>query len=339
MQIFSIILTCLTFNPINTQANENIPFDVWIKNIEKLALNKGIASETIQKSLNGVKPNKRVLELDSMQPEFTLTLDTYLSNATPRSRVKKGKDLYQEHALLFNEIYEVYKVQPRFIIALWGIETNFGMYTGSFNVIRSLATLSHDLRRRDFFTKEIINALTIIDQGHIEPDDMMGSWAGAMGQNQFMPSSFLNYAQDFNNDGKKNIWTDTEDSLASIARYLQGVGSNKWDSNYTWGREVIPPLDIKQIESDLFIKREKGCLAVKKLSKKLPLSEFRTIGFTKMDGSKLDNINLDSYLLKMGRKEGDFRYFIVYKNYLNILSYNCSNYYGLSVGLLSDKFK
>ena len=206
-------------------------------------------------------------------------------------------------------------------------------------MIESLLTMSYDERRRKYFTKELYNSLKIIKEGHIKIEDFKGSWAGAMGQNQFMPSSFLNYAQDFNNDGKKNIWTDTEDSLASIARYLQGVGSNKWDSNYTWGREVIPPLDIKQIESDLFIKREKGCLAIKKLSKKLPLSEFRSIGFTKMDGSKLDNINLDSYLLRMGREEGDFRYFIVYKNYLNILSYNCSNYYGLSVGLLSDKFK
>ena len=160
-----------------------------------------------------------------------------------------------------------------------------------------------------------------------------------MGQNQFMPSSFLNYAQDFNNDGKKDIWTDTEDSLASIARYLQGVGSNKWDPNYTWGREVIPPENVKSLEPKLFVKREKGCLAVKKLSKKLPLNEFRLMNFKKMNGNSLDNLDINSYLLRMGREEGDYRYFIVYDNYLNILSYNCSNYYGLSVGLLSDKFK
>ena len=129
-------------------------------------------------------------------------------------------------------------------------------------------------------------------QIHIELENMKGSWAGAMGQNQFMPSSFLNYAQDFNNDGKKNIWTDIEDSLASIARYLNGVGSNKWDHNFTWGREVLPPNNIKSIEPELFIKREKGCLAIKKLSKRIPLKEFRSYGFKKMDGGNLSNLNL-----------------------------------------------
>ena len=322
LQIFSIILTCLTFNPINTQANENIPFDVWIKNIEKLALNKGIASETIQKSLNGVKPNKRVLELDSMQPEFTLTLDTYLSNATPRSRVKKGKDLYQEHALLFNEIYEVYKVQPRFIIALWGIETNFGMYTGSFNVIRSLATLSHDLRRRDFFTKEIINALTIIDQGHIEPDDMMGSWAGAMGQNQFMPSSFLNYATDFNKDGKKDIWNTLPDVFASSSNYLNKSG---WNSNETWGREVKT---INIIDENLITTSARNINVNKKLN------EWSKLGVINLDGSKLPEVNIDAYLVYPEGKNG--RKFIVYENFKTIMKWNRSLFFGIAVGTLSD---
>lgn len=322
LQIFSIILTCLTFNPINTQANENIPFDVWIKNIEKLALNKGIASETIQKSLNGVKPNKRVLELDSMQPEFTLTLDTYLSNATPRSRVKKGKDLYQEHALLFNEIYEVYKVQPRFIIALWGIETNFGMYTGSFNVIRSLATLSHDLRRRDFFTKEIINALTIIDQGHIEPDDMMGSWAGAMGQNQFMPSSFLNYATDFNEDGKKDIWNTLPDIFASSSNYLNKSG---WNHKETWGREVKV---LNQIDENLITISAKNIIVSKKLN------EWSYLGVTNIDGSKLPDVNIEAYLVYPEGKDG--RKYIVYENFKTLMKWNRSLFFGIAVGSLSD---
>lgn len=199
--------------------------------------------------------------------------------------------------------------------------------------------MSYDERRRRYFTKELFNSFKIIEEGHIDLKNFKGSWAGAMGQNQFMPSSFLNYAQDFNNDGRKNIWTDVEDSLASIGRYLQGVGSNKWDPNYTWGREVIPPTNIKELEKELFIKREKGCLAIKKLSKKLPLSAFREMNFQKLNGDRVDSLNIDSYLVRMGRKEGDYRYFIVYNNYLNILSYNCSNYYALSVGLLSDKIK
>ena len=254
-------------------------------------------------------------------------------------RVKNGINKYNKYNSLLQKIKKVYNVQPRFIISIWGLETAYGEITGNYPVIESLLTMSYDERRRRYFTKELYNSFKIIEEGHIDLENFKGSWAGAMGQNQFMPSSFLNYAQDFNNDGKKNIWTDVEDSLASIGRYLQGVGSNKWDPNYTWGREVIPPENIKELEKELFIKREKGCLAIKKLSKKIPLSKFREMNFQKLNGQKVDNLGIDSYLVRMGREENDFRYFIVYNNYLNILSYNCSNYYALSVGLLSDKIK
>ena len=320
--VFLISLTFITFNPIITQANENITFDDWIKNIEELAINKGIASETIQKSLDGVEPNNRVLELDRMQPEFTLTLDTYLNNATPKSRVKKGKKLFQTHKLLFDEIYDAYKVQSRFIIALWGIETNFGMYTGSFNVIRSLATLSHDLRRRDFFTDEIINALTIIDQGHIEPNDMMGSWAGAMGQNQFMPSSFLNYATDFNKDGKKDIWNTLPDVFASSSNYLNKSG---WNPNQTWGREVKT---ISVIDDNLITTSARSINVNKKLN------EWSKLGVVNLDGSKLPDVNIDAYLVYPEGKDG--RKYIVYENFKTIMKWNRSLFFGIAVGTLSD---
>ncbi len=320
--IIITILSLITFNPIFTQANENIPFDKWLENIEMLAINKGIASETIEKSLTGVEPNNRVIELDRKQPEFTLTLETYLNNAAPKSRVKKGKDLYQEHQKLFEEIYEVYKVQPRFIIALWGIETNFGMYTGSFNVIRSLATLSHDLRRRDFFTDEMINALTIIDQGHIEPDEMMGSWAGAMGQNQFMPSSFLNYATDFNRDGKKDIWNTLPDVFASSSNYLNKSG---WDHNQTWGREVKVS---QKIDEDLITVSARKIVVSKKIN------EWSKLGVTNLDGSKLPDVNIDAYLVYPEGEEG--RKYIVYENFKTIMKWNRSLFFGIAVGTLSD---
>ena len=233
LKIKHLLLICIfiTINSIFAQGNENIDFDVWLEDFKELAINKGISIETINDSFINIEQNSRVLELDKSQPEFTLSLDTYLNNATPASRVKKGKKLFKEHEILFNQIYNVYKVQSRFIISLWGIETNFGMYTGSFNVIRSLATLGHDLRRRDFFTQELLNALSIVDQGHIKPRDMMGSWAGAMGQNQFMPSSFLNYATDFDQDGRKDIWNTLPDVFASSSNYLNKSG---WDHNQTW---------------------------------------------------------------------------------------------------------
>jgi len=314
-------------------------FDDWKVEIVNRSNEFGLDEDFVSKLIAPYKVNKRVIENDKCQPEFTLTFSEYIEKRNSDLRVKNGLNNKSKYSNLLDKINNYYNVQSRFVLSIWGLETAYGKITGSYPVLESLLTMSYDERRRRYFTKELYNALKILEQGHIDVVNFKGSWAGAMGQNQFMPSSFLNYAQDFNNDGKKNIWTDTEDSLASIARYLQGVGSNKWDPNYTWGREVIPPDGIKSLESELFIKREKGCLAIKKLSKKLPLNEFKRMNFQKMDGSSLDSLDINSYLLKMGRKEGDYRYFIVYDNYLNILSYNCSNYYGLSVGLLSDKFK
>ncbi len=314
-------------------------FDYWKEEVISMSSEYNLDSSFVSELVKPYKVNKNVIGNDKCQPEFTLTFSEYLEKRISDLRIKNGLDKKSKYKDLLKNIEKKYNVQSRFILSIWGLETAYGEITGNYPVIESLLTMSYDQRRRNYFTKELFNAFKIIEEGHIGISDFKGSWAGAMGQNQFMPSSFLNYAQDFNNDGKKNIWTDIDDSLASIARYLYGVGSNKWDPNYTWGREVIPPDNINFIEPELFIKREKGCLAIKKLSKKLPLSDFRSYGFKKMDGNNLDNLNIDSYLLKMGRKEGDFRYFIVYRNYLNILSYNCSNYYALSVGLLSDEFK
>ncbi len=314
-------------------------FDDWKEEVISRSSEYNLDITFVAELIEPYQVNKNVIGNDKCQPEFTLTFSEYIEKRISDLRIKNGLDKQSKYRDLLKNIEKEYNVQSRFILSIWGLETAYGEITGNYPVIESLLTMSYDERRRRYFTKELFNSFRIIKEGHIDIANFKGSWAGAMGQNQFMPSSFLNYAQDFNNDGKKNIWTDIEDSLASIARYLNGVGSNKWDSNYTWGREVIPPNDIKTLEKQLFIKREKGCLAIKKLSKKLPLSDFRSYGFKKMDGTALADLSLDSYLLKMGRKEGDFRYFIVYKNYLNILSYNCSNYYGLSVGLLSDKFK
>ena len=344
--IFSLSLLLFKFSyahdPKNCDVLENYDFsqfDNWKSEVIKNAPEYGLGMNFVQSLVKDFQVNKRVIENDKCQPEFTLTFSEYIDKRISNLRVKNGINKYNKYNSLLQKIKKVYNVQPRFIISIWGLETAYGEITGNYPVIESLLTMSYDERRRRYFTKELYNSFKIIEEGHIDLENFKGSWAGAMGQNQFMPSSFLNYAQDFNNDGKKNIWTDIEDSLASIGRYLQGVGSNKWDPNYTWGREVIPPENIKELEKELFIKREKGCLAIKKLSKKIPLSKFREMNFQKLNGQKVDNLGIDSYLVRMGREENDFRYFIVYNNYLNILSYNCSNYYALSVGLLSDKIK
>ena len=321
-KISSIIIIFTIINLSSLQADEDYSFVKWLENIKNIATKQGISEETIDLSFRDIAIHERVLELDRSQPEFTLTLDEYLNNTTPKSRMLKGKKLYSEHKDLLLRIYSKYGVQPRFILALWGIETSFGTYTGSFNVIRSLSTLSHDLRRREFFTDELINALTIIDQGHITSDEMMGSWAGAMGQNQFMPSSFLNYATDFDNDGKKDIWSTLPDVFASSSNYLKESG---WNDDLTWGREVMTSKSI----SDNFI-----TTSAKEINISKSLSEWAALGILKKNGEKLPLRDIQAYLVYPEGEEG--QKFLVYENFKVIMKWNRSLFFGLSVGILSD---
>ena len=321
-KISSIIIIFTIINHTLLQADEDYSFVEWLENIKNIATKEGISQETVNSSLRDIAINERVLELDRSQPEFTLTLDEYLNNTTPKSRMLKGKKLYSEHKDLLLRIYNKYGVQPRFILALWGIETSFGTYTGSFNVIRSLSTLSHDLRRREFFTDELINALAIIDQGHITANEMMGSWAGAMGQNQFMPSSFLNYATDFDKDGKKDIWSTLPDVFASSSNYLKESG---WNDDLTWGREVMAS---KSIPDDFIT------TSAKEINISKSLSEWAALGILKKNGEKLPLRDIQAYLVYPEGEEG--RKFLVYENFKVIMKWNRSLFFGLSVGILSD---
>ena len=311
------------FNLSILQADEEEgSFDDWIAHIKQLAKEKGISDETLSVSFENIERIERVIELDRKQPEFTLTLNEYLNNTVTKGRMNKGKKFYDEYNNLLKIISNEFKVQPRFILALWGIETSFGKFTGSFNVIRSLSTLSHDLRRRDFFTDELINALTIVDQGHINSDKMMGSWAGAMGQNQFMPSSFLNYATDFNKDNKKDIWNTQSDVFASTANYLSSSG---WNYEQTWGREVKV---IKEIDPEFITTSAKSI----EINKKIP--EWINLGVVNLDGTKLPEVNIDAYLVYPEGDDG--RKFLVYENFKTIMKWNRSLFFGISVGKLSD---
>ena len=318
-----VIMAINIFNLSILQADEEEgSFDDWIAHIKQLAKEKGISDETLSVSFENIERIERVIELDRKQPEFTLTLDEYLNNTVTKGRMNKGKNFYDEHNDLLKTVSNEFKVQPRFILALWGIETSFGKFTGSFNVIRSLSTLSHDLRRRDFFTDELINALTIVDQGHINSDEMMGSWAGAMGQNQFMPSSFLNYATDFNKDNKKDIWNTQSDVFASTANYLSSSG---WNNEQTWGREVKV---IKEIDPEFITTSAKSI----EINKKIP--EWINLGVVNLDGTKLPEVNIDAYLVYPEGDDG--RKFLVYGNFKTIMKWNRSLFFGISVGKLSD---
>ena len=314
---FTILLFVIITNNLSAKTEE---FSIWIDNFKIRAEKSGISKTTIDETLNRVKVIPRIIELDRNQPEFTLTLSQYLRNVVSKKRIKKGISKIRENWELLETISNKYNVQPRFIVALWGIETDFGRVTGGFPVIDALVTLSYDGRRSKYFSKELINALKIIDQGHISYDQMVGSWAGAMGQTQFMPSSFLNFAQDYDNDGRKDIWGTKEDALASAANYLSKL---KWNNNETWGREVIVNDNFNLIDDELTLQNKKKII------------EWQNLGVRRMDGRDLPKKNLEGYLIKI-KDTNKERYFLVYQNFKRILKWNTSNYFAISVGILSD---
>ena len=304
--------------PSNTNAED---FNTWLDKLKIEAKRQGISQKTLDSSLIGIKPIPRVIELDRKQPEFTLTFAEYFKRVVSDRRIRIGKSKLKEHKELLREISSRYGVQSRYIVALWGVETDFGRITGGFPVISSLATLAYDGRRSKFFRKELLLALKIVDGGHILAKDMVGSWAGAMGQNQFMPSSFHAYAVDYDKDGSKDIWTTLPDIFASIANYLSKSG---WQADQTWGRPVSLPEDF----SRKFLGRK-----IKK-----PLGEWQQLGVRKLSGQDLPQRNLLSSIIRPEKGQIGPA-FVIYKNYEVILKWNRSNYFATAVGLLSDKIK
>ena len=318
LKLFFTIL--IFFIGTNNLLSNELDFSIWLEEFKIRAEKNAISRKTIDESLNKAKIIPRIIELDKKQPEFTLTLSQYLKNVVSNKRKINGISKIKENWILLENISKKYNVQPRFIVALWGIETDFGRVSGGFPVIDALLTLAYDGRRGKYFSKELINALKIIDQGHISYDEMVGSWAGAMGQTQFMPSSFLSYAQDYNNDGQKDIWTSKEDALASAANYLSKL---KWDNNETWGREVVVNEYFNLADEELTLKNKKK------------IKEWQILGVRRIDGTDLPKKNIDGYIIKINDNNKN-RYFLVYKNFKKILKWNTSNYFAIAVGILSD---
>ena len=293
-------------------------FKVWLNSFRMEALEKGISKKTLDGSLTGINPVPRVIELDRKQPEFTLTFKQYIKRVVTATRIKKARSLYDKNKELLSRVGDKYNVQPRFIVALWGIESDFGRLTGGFNIVPALATLAHDGRRSAFFRSQLFNALKIIDQGHITAREMQGSWAGALGQVQFMPSSFLAYAVDFDGDGRKNLWKSLGDVFASAANYLAKSG---WRGDETWGRRVnLPPnFDISLIN-------------YKKIRR--PIKFWQDAGVRKSNNTNLPNVNMRASLVRPSKQESDI--FLIYQNYRTILKWNRSHYFALAVGKLAD---
>lgn len=293
-------------------------FGTFLAGVRAEALEKGLKPETLDAALANVVHIDRVIELDRKQPEFTLSFNEYLGRIVSQSRVEEGRRKLAENKALLTEIERRYGVQPRFVVALWGIETNFGKNTGGMSVVSSLATLAYDGRRSKYFRTELMNALTILDQGHITPANMIGSWAGAMGQCQFMPSTFLKFAVDWDGDGKRNIWTNRSDALASAANYLSSEG---WKGDQTWGRAVKLPSDFPR--SALGTDTRKT------------VTEWAALGVKAVDGKPLPARDISaSIVLAEGSKGPPF---MVYDNFRTIMKWNRSTFFALAAGHLADR--
>ncbi len=295
------------------------PFQEWLYGLRQEALSQGISKQTLDEAFESTEPIDRIIELDRKQPETTLTFQEYLAKIISDNRISAGSEMRAEHYELLNQVSAQYGVQPQFIVALWGIETNYGNNMGSFGVIDSLATLAYDGRRSDFFRSELLKALKIIDEDHIEAIDMIGSWAGAMGQCQFMPSSFMQFAVDQDSDGKRDIWNTQPDVFASIANYLSSSG---WNGNEGWGIPVTLPEGCNKSLADIKTER--------------PVLEWQQMGVRTLEGGDLPAAPQEASVIFVGEGEAAEPY-MVYNNYKVLLKWNRSRYFATAVGMLAEQ--
>lgn len=297
-------------------------FRAYVAEVRTEALSRGIRSETLDVAFVGVEPDPRVITFDRRQPEFVQSFAQYLDLRVSESRIRQAREYYAAEKVLLDEIGDAYDVDGEYLVAFWGLETNFGRYQGKYDIVRSLATLGHDARRSAFFTKELYEALHILDEGHVSKESFVGGWAGAMGQNQFMPSTFVGYAVDYDGDGRKDIWANKKDVWASIANYLQRHG---WRKDAGWGFK-IDATSVFPAPTAVAA----GCRALRHHSQKLILPEWQAMGVA-VEGSD----SAETYAL-IKRADGDQFSYLVGGNFRAILSYNCANKYAVSVGLLAD---
>jgi membrane-bound lytic murein transglycosylase B len=293
-------------------------FDAFLEGVRADAQRSGLSSVTLQRALSGIRPNQRVLELDRRQPEFTQTWEQYRDARVSQTRIDGGRRAFSDNRTTLEAVQARFSVPAKVVIAIWGLETNYGGFTGNFNVVESLATLAWDGRRSAYFRNELMAALRILDSGHVTPERMRGSWAGAMGHPQFMPSNFDRLAVDMDGDGRRDIWDSRPDALGSIAHYLARSG---WREEELWGREVVLPPGFNPEDA----RRENT----------RPLRDWVRMGLRRPDGAALPPLDLQTAILLPGGAGGQA--FAVYPNFNVIRRYNPSNFYALVVGMLSDR--
>ncbi len=294
-------------------------FAEWREQLRAEAFSLGISEETLLAIDDLEAPLDRVLELDDAQPEFIQTFTRYLSLRITPLQINRGQALLRQYAVLLEEVRQSYGVQPHYLVSFWAIESNYGRATGGFSVLQALATLAFDPRRADFFRTELLTALKIIDDGHIAVDNMSGSWAGAMGQLQFLPSIFARYGIDGDNDGKIDIWNSLPDIFHSAANFLSQSG---WRGDERWGREVLLPSNFD--------------FSLTGTRTRKPLEEWNELGIIQMNGSPIPVANMQASVILPAGAGGPA--FLTYANFRATMVYNPSTFYALTVGHLADRY-
>lgn len=296
-------------------------YQAWLENFRVEARAAGIAEETLNKAMTQMRePLPKVLERDRSQAEFTQTTADYVTTRVDPGRIAEGRKMLRRYPTWLGRVERRFAVQRRFIVALWGLESRYGRHSGGYSVLRSLATLAFDDRRGAYFRRELLAALKILDAGHVSADRMQGSWAGAMGQCQFMPSSLLAYGVDADGGGRIDLWTTVPDVLASAANYLAKHG---WQDDQTWGRPVQIPADF-----------DTGLAG---LETRLGLARWQELGVRRSNGTALPRRNLEASLLLPDGPEGQA--YVVYDNFRVLMKWNRSIAFALSVGSLADELQ
>jgi len=307
-----------------------VSFEEWLAALRAEAIARGIGPRTVDEALGSIEPVPVVVERDRTQAELTLTLDQYLKRRLPARVVRTAREEATHHRALLRRVAGQYGVPGSVVVAIWGLESNFGRFPGVRPTIASLATLAYDGRRQTLFRDEIFSALRILDSGEVEPAALKGSWAGAMGQTQFMPSSYLAFAVDADGNGRRDIWTSLPDIFGSIANYLKEHG---WVQGLRWGREVrMTDKTAARVAAAVPLRLSGSCQAARDMSEPRPLSAWRALGLTLKGGAALPASEVPASLVRV-----DTRRFLVYANYESLLAYNCAHTYALSVASLSDR--
>ncbi|PWF64982.1 lytic transglycosylase [Shewanella sp. BC20] len=302
----------------DTIAAHAAAFPTCVANLQERARTEGLSEATIQDTVASLQFVPKVIELDQAQPEFSQTFNNYFTKRATDWRVNEGRRLLKKHRALLDKLAQQYGVPPQYILSFWGLETNYGSYKGKMSVLDSLATLACEPRRSGYFTTELMQALKLKEKYGFDKSTMVGSWAGAMGHTQFMPSAYAKYAIDGDGDGKADLWNSTEDALTSAANFLQHLG---WQRNERWGREVILPRNFSY--ENLGAKQAQ------------PLSQWAAQSVVQSNGQPLPAIDMKAALYLPSGHTGPA--FLGYENFNVIMRWNRSEFYAITVGHLADR--